>query len=52
VLARELEAGVDSEDTGLVDWAEAYGLRYIRGRDFPTLLNEYLSASVSRCYPE
>jgi hypothetical protein len=52
VLARELEAGVVTEDTGIIDWAEAFGLRYIRGRDFPTLLDEYLSASVDRRYPE
>ena len=52
VLARELEAGVVTEDQGIVDWAEAFGLRYIRGRDFPTLLDEYLSASVDRRYPE
>ena len=52
VLARELEAGVVTEDQGIVDWAEAFGLRYIRGRDFPTLLDEYLRASVDRRYPE
>jgi RNA ligase partner protein len=45
VLARELDAGVVTEDTGIVNWAEDFGLRYLRGRDFPTLLEEYLEAS-------
>jgi RNA ligase partner protein len=44
VLARELDAGVVTEDTGIIDWAENFGLRYLRGRDFPTLLDEYLDA--------
>ena len=52
VLARELEAGVVTKDQGIVEWAEAFGLRHIGGRDFPTLLDEYLRASVDRCYPE
>jgi hypothetical protein len=45
ILARELEAGVVTEDTGIVDWAEDFGLRYLKGRDFPTLLEEYLRAA-------
>ncbi|RBI63414.1 RNA ligase partner protein [halophilic archaeon] len=45
VLARELDAGVVTEDTGVIDWAENFGLRYLRGRDFPTLLDEYLDAA-------
>ncbi len=45
VLARELDAGVVTEDTGIIDWAENFGLRYLRGRDFPTLLDEYLDAA-------
>ncbi|WP_336344768.1 RNA ligase partner protein [Halalkalicoccus ordinarius] len=42
ILARELEAGVVTEDTGIVGWAEDFGLRYLKGRDFPALLEEYL----------
>ena len=42
VLARELDAGVVTEDTGIISWAEDFGLRYLRGREFPTLLEEYL----------
>ncbi|MFC6938718.1 RNA ligase partner protein [Salinirubellus sp. GCM10025818] len=52
ILARELDAGVVTEDTGIINWAEDFGLRYLRGRDFPTLLDEYLGASVGNRYPE
>ena len=45
VLARELDAGVVTEDQGIINWAEDFGLRYLKGRDFPTLLEEYLAAS-------
>ncbi|MDX1745612.1 MAG: RNA ligase partner protein [Halobacteriales archaeon] len=48
ILARELEAGVVTEDTGIIQWAEDFGLRYLKGRDFPTLLEEYLQAYGSR----
>ncbi len=44
ILARELDAGVVTEDTGIISWAEDFGLRYLRGRDFPSLLEEYLDA--------
>ncbi|MFB6281446.1 MAG: PIN domain-containing protein, partial [Haloferacaceae archaeon] len=42
VLARELDAGIVTEDTGILDWSEDFGLRCLRGRNFPTLLEEYL----------
>lgn len=45
ILARELEAGVVTEDQGIINWAEDFGLRYLEGRDFPALLEEYLRAS-------
>ncbi|WP_049921240.1 RNA ligase partner protein [Halopiger djelfimassiliensis] len=44
VLARELDAGVVTEDKGIIDWTEDFGLRYIRGREFPVLLEQYLTA--------
>lgn len=44
ILARELEAGVVTEDRGIIDWTEDFGLRYIRGREFPDLLEQYLTA--------
>ncbi|WP_129115527.1 RNA ligase partner protein [Halegenticoccus tardaugens] len=42
ILARELDAGVVTEDTGIMNWADDFGLRYMKGRDFPALLEEYL----------
>lgn len=45
ILARELDAGVVTEDAGIVGWAEDFGLRYLKGRDFPALLEEYLRAA-------
>ncbi|MFW5965177.1 MAG: RNA ligase partner protein [Halodesulfurarchaeum sp.] len=45
VLARDLEAGVVTEDVGIINWAEEFGLRYLRGREFPGLLEEYLEAA-------
>jgi RNA ligase partner protein len=45
ILARELDAGVVTEDRGVVSWADEFGLRYVRGGRFPTLLAEYLRAT-------
>jgi hypothetical protein len=45
VLATELDAGVVTEDQGIIGWAESFGLRYLKGSDFPPLLEEYLHAS-------
>jgi hypothetical protein len=45
VLARELDAGVVTEDRGIISWADQFGLRYVRGGQFPTLLEEYLRAT-------
>jgi RNA ligase partner protein len=52
ILARELEAGVVTEDTGAIAWAEDFGLRYLRGRDFPALLEQYLAASAEGSVPD
>ncbi|MFW5955804.1 MAG: RNA ligase partner protein, partial [Halorhabdus sp.] len=46
ILARELDAGVVTEDTGIINWAEDFGLRYLRGRSFPSLIEEYLAAGA------
>lgn len=51
ILARELDAGVVTEDRGIIKWAEDFGLRYLEGRDFPPLLREYLAVRHGR-YPE
>jgi hypothetical protein len=45
VLARELDAGVVTEDRGVISWADEFGLRYVHGGQFPTLLEEYLRAT-------
>ncbi len=45
VLARELDAGVVTEDRGIISWADEFGLRYVRAGAFPTLLEEYLRAT-------
>jgi RNA ligase partner protein len=45
VLAKELEAGVVTEDRGVISWADQFGLRYVRAGQFPTLLEEYLRAT-------
>jgi RNA ligase partner protein len=52
VLARELEAGVVTEDRGIISWADEFGLRYVRGGRFPTLLEEYLRATGAEGYEE
>jgi RNA ligase partner protein len=43
ILAKELDAGIVTEDQGIINWAEDFGLRYLKGRSFPSLLDEYLS---------
>jgi RNA ligase partner protein len=45
VLARELDAGVVTEDRGIISWADEFGLRCVRGGQFPTLLEEYQRAT-------
>lgn len=52
VLARELDAGVVTEDRGVISWADKFGLRYVRGGQFPTLLEEYLRATGAEGYEE
>jgi len=43
ILARELDAGVVTEDQGIINWAEDFGLRYLKGRKLPPLFREYLA---------
>lgn len=50
VLARELDAGVVTEDRGIISWADEFGLRYVRAGQFPTLLEEYLRATGVESY--
>jgi len=44
ILARELDACVVTEDQGIINWASDFGLRHLKGRDFPGLVDEYLKA--------
>ncbi|WP_323676127.1 RNA ligase partner protein [Halorubellus sp. PRR65] len=52
VLARELNAGVVTEDRGIISWADEFGLRYVRGGQFPVLLEEYLRATGADGYDD
>ncbi len=48
ILARELDACVVTEDRGIINWASDFGLRHLKGRDFPGLIEEYLKAVEGR----
>jgi RNA ligase partner protein len=48
ILARELDACVVTEDQGIINWASDFGLRRLKGRDFPGLIEEYLVAVEGR----
>lgn len=52
ILVHELEAGVVTEDQRIVGQADDFGLRYLRRRNFPALLKEYLIASGHEDYVE
>ena len=45
LLAKEMDATVVTEDNGVLNWAEDFGLRQIRGREFPDILEEYTDKS-------
>jgi len=42
LLARELNATVVTEDNGVLNWADEFGLRSIKGRDFPDFLQKQI----------
>ncbi len=42
LLAKELDAGVVTEDQGVINWCEDLGLRYVKGRNFPDYLKRNL----------
>lgn len=42
LLAKEMDAGVVAVDDGIRRWAEKLGLRYVEGKSFPKMLEEYL----------
>ncbi len=42
LLAKELDAAVVASDEGIEKWAQRLGLRFVKARDFPYILSEYL----------
>jgi len=42
LLSREIDATVVTEDKGVINWAEDFGVSYIKGRNFPDVLEKYL----------
>ena len=38
LLAREMDAGVVTEDQGVINWCNDLGLKYLKGREFPQYL--------------
>ncbi len=42
ILAKELDACIVTEDQGIIGWADDFGLRYLKGREFPNLIEKYL----------
>jgi len=43
LLAKELDAAVVASDEGIEKWAQRLGLRFVKARDFPFILKEYLN---------
>jgi len=42
LLSREIEATIVTEDKGVISWAEDFGVSYVKGRNLPSVLDEYL----------
>lgn len=42
LLSREIDATIVTEDKGVISWAEDFGVSYVKGRKFPSVLEEYL----------
>lgn len=40
LLCRDIEAEVVTEDKGVINWAEDFGVGYIKGRELPEVLEE------------
>ncbi len=43
LLAKERDAAIVTEDNGVLNWAEDFGVRQVKGREFPKVLKEYMS---------
>ena len=48
LLAKELDAAVVASDEGIEKWAQRLGLRFVKAKDFPFILKEYLSVCKNR----
>ncbi len=42
LLAKERDAAIVTEDNGVLNWAEDFGVRQVKGREFPEVLKEYM----------
>jgi len=42
LLAKERDAAIVTEDNGVLNWAEDFGVRQVKGREFPGVLKEYM----------
>jgi predicted DNA-binding protein (UPF0278 family) len=42
ILAKELQAGVVSADTGIKAWSERMGIRFVEANFFPQIILTYL----------
>lgn len=42
LLSREMEATLVTEDKGVINWAEDFGVSYVKGRNLPNVLDQYL----------
>jgi RNA ligase partner protein len=42
LLSREIDATLVTEDKGVINWAEDFGVSYIKGRNLPNVLEQYL----------
>jgi len=42
LLSREIDATLVTEDKGVINWAEDFGVSYIKGRKLPQVLEKYL----------
>ena len=42
LLSRETDATLVTEDKGVISWAEDFGVSYVKGRNLPEVLDQYL----------
>lgn len=42
LLSRETDATLVTEDKGVINWAQDFGVSYVKGRNLPEVLDQYL----------